>query len=58
VALQRIEQENGRMLQTQIRLLKSIGTDIAPAEREALVEQDQELVDGVFNEFLAWLAEP
>lgn len=58
VALQRIETENGRMLQTQIRLLKNIGTEIPIEEREALVEQDQELVDGVFNEFLSWLAAP
>lgn len=58
LALQRIEQENGRMLQTQIRLLKSIGTDRPIEEREALLEQDQELVDRVFNEFLAWLAAP
>lgn len=56
VALQRIEQENGRMLQTQIRLLKNIGTDIPIEERETLVEQDQELVDGVLNQFLTWLA--
>ena len=58
VALNRIEQENGRMLQTQIRLLKNIGTEIPIEEREALVEKDQELVDGVFNEFLTWLAAP
>jgi hypothetical protein len=58
VVLNRIEQENGRMLQTQIRLLKSVGLEIPLEEREALVEQDQELVDGVFNEFLAWLAAP
>jgi len=56
VALQRIEQENGRMLQTQIRLLKSVGTEIPLDEREALLEKDQELVEGVFNEFLEWLA--
>lgn len=56
VALQRIEQENGRMLQTQIRLLKNIGTELPLEEREALIEQDQLLVDGVFSEFLAWLA--
>ena len=56
IALQRIEQENGRMLQTQIRLLKSVGDEVPLAEREALVEQDQELVNGVFSEFLAWLA--
>ena len=40
------------MLQTQIRLLKNIGAEIPLEEREALVEQDQQLVDGVFNEFL------
>lgn len=56
VALQRMEQEDGRMLQTQIRLLQNLGTDIPVAEREALIEQDQELVSGVFDRFLAWLA--
>ena len=56
VALQRIEQENARMLQTQIRLLKSIGNELPLEEREALVEADQEVVDGVFSEFLTWLA--
>lgn len=58
VALQRIEQENGRMLQTQIRLLKSMGSEVPVKEREALVEADQKLVDGVFNDFLQWLAAP
>jgi hypothetical protein len=58
VALQRIEQENGRMLQTQIRLLKNVGTDVPLEEREALVEKDQELVDDVVSQFLAWLAAP
>ncbi len=56
VALQRVEQENGRMLQTQIRLLKNIGTDMPLDEREALVGQDQDLVDTVFSQFLQWLA--
>lgn len=58
VALQRIEQENGRLLQTQIRLLKNLGTDLPLDDREAAVEQDQALVDGVFSRFLAWLAAP
>ena len=56
IALQRIEQENGRMLQTQIRLLKSVGTEIPIEQREAMVGKDQELVDGVFSQFLEWLA--
>lgn len=56
VALRRIEQKNGRMLQTQIRLLKNVGLDMPLEAREVLVEQDQALVDGVFSGFLAWLA--
>jgi hypothetical protein len=56
VALRRIEQENGRMLQTQIRLLKNVGGDIPLDEREQFVERDQQLVDGVMSELLAWLA--
>ena len=42
----------------RIRSLQTMGTKMPLVEREALVEQDQELVDGVFNEFLAWLAAP
>lgn len=56
VLLTRIEQENGRMLQTQIRLLKVVGEEIPLEEREALIEKDQELVDEVFSKFLEWLA--
>ena len=57
VALQRMEQEDNRMLQTQIRLLKNLGKEVPVAEREALIEQDQEMVCGVVNQFLDWLAE-
>jgi tetrahydromethanopterin S-methyltransferase subunit F len=46
------------MLQTQIRLLKSVGGDIPIDDREQFVERDQQLVDGVMNDFLAWLAAP
>jgi hypothetical protein len=58
VALRRIEQENGRMLQTQIRLLKNFGGDVPLEDREQCVERDQQLVDDVMNRFLAWLAAP
>ena len=58
MALARIEQENGRMLQTQIRLLKALAGDVPAEEREALLEADQALVDGVMTEFLRWLAMP
>jgi hypothetical protein len=58
MALARIEQENGRMLQTQIRLLKALGGDVPAEQREALLEADQALGDGVMTEFLRWLATP
>jgi hypothetical protein len=57
-ALARIEQENARMLQTQIRLLKVLGGDLPLAEREERIEADQALVDGVMTEFLGWVAAP
>ncbi|MBA2963784.1 MULTISPECIES: hypothetical protein [Ramlibacter] len=58
MALARIEQENARMLQTQIRLLKVIGDNLPLAEREERIEADQALVDGVMTEFLGWMAAP
>lgn len=58
VALQRIEQENGRMLQTQIRLLKEACTELPLEQREAIVEEKSKLVEAAFARFLGWLAEP
>jgi hypothetical protein len=57
VALQRIEQENGRMLQTQIRLLKEACTELPVARREAIVEEKSQRVEDAFTRFLGWLAE-
>ena len=57
IALKRIEQENGRMLQAQIRLLKDSRVELPLAERERLVGQEQEIVDGVYARFLEWLAD-
>ena len=56
IALKRIEQENGRMIQAQIRLLKEMPVAIAQAERERIVDEEQEIVDAVFARFLGWLA--
>ena len=56
VALRRIEQENGRMIQTQIRLLKDASAGIAAEERERVVAQQQEAVDAIFRRFLRWIA--
>lgn len=55
VALRRIEQENGRMIQAQIRLLKDTPIDLSIAERERMVEEEQEIVDRAFAQFLRWL---
>ena len=56
IALQRIEQENGRMIQAQIRLLKETPVAIPLAEREQVVDEEQQVVDAVFGRFLGWLA--
>ena len=56
IALQRIEQENGRMIQAQIRVLKEMPVSIPLAEREQVVDEEQQIVDAVFARFLEWLA--
>ena len=56
VAIRRIEQEGGRMIQTQIRLLKDAHVPLALDERERIVEDEQAIVDAAFARFLKWLA--
>jgi hypothetical protein len=56
VAIRRIEQEGGRMIQAQIRLLKDGGGMLDAAERERIIEDRQASVDGAFTRFLGWLA--
>ena len=56
VALRRIEQENGRMIQAQIRLLKDAASSLDQAERERIVAAQQAAVDDVFARFLGGLA--
>ena len=58
VALARIEQENGRLLQTQIRLLKDGPADIPLAEREAIIAGKLRAVEAAFDRFLDALAPP
>ena len=55
-AIRRIEQENGRMIQAQIRLLKDVPSPLGVDERERVVEAEQAIVDGAFGRFLRWLA--
>jgi hypothetical protein len=54
--LRRIEQENGRMIQAQIRLLKDAPGGLDLAEREALAEAALALVDDAFARFLEAMA--
>lgn len=56
VALLRIEQENGRLVQTQIRLLKGGCTDVAMTERAGVIAQKAPLIEDAFTRFLASLA--
>ena len=55
-ALRRIEQESGRMIQAQIRLLKDGASPLSLDERERLIADKQEAVDKAFGRFLDWLA--
>jgi hypothetical protein len=55
-ALRRIEQESGRMIQAQIRLLKDGVSPLPFDERERLIQDKQEAVDEAFRWFLEWLA--
>ncbi len=58
VALRRIEQDNGRMIQSQIVLLRSTAAAMPEDERDTLIEEKQDLVNEVFSNFLQWLAKP
>jgi len=56
VAIRRIERENGRMIQAQIRLLKEAPSPLTLEQREGLIEAEQAAVDTAFELFLRWLA--
>ena len=55
-ALRRIEQESGRMIQAQIRLLKDGASPVPLDERGQILQDTQEAVDDAFRCFLEWLA--
>jgi hypothetical protein len=57
VALRRLDQENGRLIQSQIRLIKDAPFTLDEAEREAVLQSEQARVDAVFEAFLASLAD-
>jgi len=55
VALRSIEQDNARMIQTQINLLRAVSPKLPKEDGEALVEEKQEIVKAAFIQFLEWL---
>jgi hypothetical protein len=56
VAVRRIEQESGRMIQAQIRLLKDGVVPLSVEECEEIMEAKQAAIDAAFARFLRWLA--
>jgi hypothetical protein len=56
VAIRRVEQEGGRMIQAQIRLLKNGNGPLDTREREDIIENTQGSIDAAFTRFLEWLA--
>ncbi len=54
-ALRRIEQDNARMIQTQINLLRTVAPALPVEEREELIEERQEIIKQTFINFLQWL---
>ncbi len=52
-ALKEIEEENGRQIQTQIRLLKDLDIGLSPEAREDIVEGRRAIVAALFETLLA-----
>jgi len=50
-----LEDENGKMIQVQLRLLKDIDVPLTREEREIIVEDKRQLVRKLFDEFLTSL---
>ena len=57
-ALRYMEQENSRMVQTQIRLMKDAFPELPLAEREDLVAQKRAVVGESFRGLMQWVCEP
>jgi hypothetical protein len=57
VALRRIEADNGRLLQLQLRLLQHAADTRTIADADDVVEREQHFVDDLFADFLRALAQ-
>jgi len=53
IALHDIEEENGRQIQTQIRLLKEMRVDLDYQEKERIIEEQRVIVNELFDRLLA-----
>lgn len=51
-ALKEIEEENGRQIQTQIRLLKDMEIDLTREEKEQIIDAQRKIVDQLFERLL------
>ena len=51
-ALKEIEEENGRQIQTQIRLLKDVPVSLEREDKEAIIDEQWVRVEEVYNRFL------
>jgi hypothetical protein len=51
-ALKEIEEENGRQIQTQIRLLKDMEIDLTREEKEQIIDTQRQIVENVFQRLL------
>ena len=55
-ALKEVEEENGRQIQTQIRLLKELAVDIEQEEKEHIIEEQHAVVRALFDRLLTEIA--
>jgi hypothetical protein len=56
-ALKEIEEENGRQIQTQIRLLKDMEIDLSREEKEQIIDTQRQIVTQLFERFLCEVCE-
>ena len=56
-AIKAIEDENGRQIQTQIRMLKELDGGLSRAERERVVEDQRQRVEASFAQLLGTLGQ-
>lgn len=52
-AVREVEEENGRQIQTQIRLLKDMDVEMTHDEKEEVVDAQRAVVDALFDRLLA-----